>query len=161
MLFSVYLAEKLGNKGLSAFSLHPGAIMTNLGRHLTSNDVVQELCKFPLFTLFGIFNMMGLEKKNESHANANRCLEIIVALDRELGNKEGQLTDFPLISLEEGTSTHVYAAFDPEIVKVNGEYLQDAQVAPEEDVKPYAVDKEEAEKLWKVSEEIVGEEFVI
>ena len=34
MLFSVSLAEKLKSKGVVAFSLHPGAIWTNLGRHV-------------------------------------------------------------------------------------------------------------------------------
>ena len=34
MLMAVSLAEKLGNKGLRAFSLHPGVIYTNLGNHV-------------------------------------------------------------------------------------------------------------------------------
>lgn len=34
MLFSLGLAKKLGGQGLSAFSLSPGAIWTNLGAHL-------------------------------------------------------------------------------------------------------------------------------
>ena len=40
----------------------------------------------------------------------------------------------------------------------NGAYCQDGQIAPEQ-AKPYAVDKAEAEKLWKLSEEIVGQKF--
>ena len=34
ILFTVSLAEKLGPKGLKAYSLHPGGIVTNLGRHM-------------------------------------------------------------------------------------------------------------------------------
>lgn len=34
MLMALSLAEKLGPKGLHAFSLHPGVIMTNLANHL-------------------------------------------------------------------------------------------------------------------------------
>jgi NAD(P)-dependent dehydrogenase (short-subunit alcohol dehydrogenase family) len=34
MLMALSLAEKLGPKGLRAFSLHPGGILTNLGDHL-------------------------------------------------------------------------------------------------------------------------------
>ena len=34
MLMALSLAEKLGAKGLRAFSLHPGVIGTNLGGHL-------------------------------------------------------------------------------------------------------------------------------
>lgn len=38
MLFAVSLAEKLGDKGLLAFSLHPGVISTNLSRHSSQSD---------------------------------------------------------------------------------------------------------------------------
>lgn len=31
---AISLAEKLGDKGLVALSLHPGVIMTNLGAHM-------------------------------------------------------------------------------------------------------------------------------
>lgn len=34
MLMALSLAEKVGAKGLRAFSLHPGVIGTNLGGHL-------------------------------------------------------------------------------------------------------------------------------
>ncbi|MBE3048822.1 hypothetical protein IMZ48_41260 [Candidatus Bathyarchaeota archaeon] len=34
MLMALSLAEKLGEKGLHAFSLHPGVITTNLGSHV-------------------------------------------------------------------------------------------------------------------------------
>jgi NAD(P)-dependent dehydrogenase (short-subunit alcohol dehydrogenase family) len=34
MLMALSLAEKLGKRGLRAFSLHPGVINTNLGNHL-------------------------------------------------------------------------------------------------------------------------------
>ena len=82
-------------------------------------------------------------------------------MDRELGNKEGNRTGFTFKTLEEGTATHVYAAFDREIIKVNGAYLLDAHVAPPDEIKPYAIDRNEAEKLWELSEDIVGEKFAI
>jgi len=34
MLMAISLAGKVGNKGLLAFSLHPGVIGTNLSKHL-------------------------------------------------------------------------------------------------------------------------------
>jgi NAD(P)-dependent dehydrogenase (short-subunit alcohol dehydrogenase family) len=34
MLFAVSLAQKLGHRGLTATSLHPGVIGTNLSNHL-------------------------------------------------------------------------------------------------------------------------------
>jgi NAD(P)-dependent dehydrogenase (short-subunit alcohol dehydrogenase family) len=38
VLFSLELAEKLGKKGLLAYSVHPGSIVTRLGRHLSKED---------------------------------------------------------------------------------------------------------------------------
>ena len=43
----------------------------------------------------------------------------------------------------------------------NGAYLQDCHVADPwtDTIKPWATDKVEAEKLWKLSEKLVGQEF--
>lgn len=47
MLFSISLAEKLGNKGLQSYSLHPGVIFnTNLGNHLDWSQDETTLRKF-------------------------------------------------------------------------------------------------------------------
>ena len=47
ILFSVELAKLYGSKGLEAFSLHPGGIMTNLGQHLGNiGEGYAELRKF-------------------------------------------------------------------------------------------------------------------
>ncbi|EPQ53758.1 NAD P-binding protein [Gloeophyllum trabeum ATCC 11539] len=124
ILFSLALAEKLGSKGLKAFSLHPGAIQTNLGRHINQQDI-----------------------------------EALTALNKEVGNKVDPTT-FRFKNLTQGTATHMVAAFDPALDQHNGVYLQDCQLAPEDETKPYAVDKKSAERLWKLSEEIVGQKFV-
>ena len=44
----------------------------------------------------------------------------------------------------------------------NGVYLQDAHIADPwtETVRPWATSPIEAEKLWKLSEKLVGEEFL-
>src|ERR1700712_502547 len=41
ILFSVELAEKYGQQGVKAYSLHPGTIWTNLGDHLTESDFTE------------------------------------------------------------------------------------------------------------------------
>ncbi|TFK78017.1 NAD(P)-binding protein, partial [Polyporus arcularius HHB13444] len=123
ILFSVELAQRLGSKGLKAFSLHPGTIMTNLGRSATNDD-----------------------------------FEALQALDRALGNKAG-FEEFKWKNLSQGTATHVVAAFDPKLDEHNGAYLQDCQAAPDEEMKPYAVDKNSAARLWKLSEQLVGQSF--
>jgi hypothetical protein len=46
-------------------------------------------------------------------------------------------------------------------VEVNGVYLEDAHVADPfvQTVKPWGTSKVEAERLWKLSEKLVGQEF--
>ncbi|KAL4942590.1 hypothetical protein BDV06DRAFT_159389 [Aspergillus oleicola] len=128
ILMAVSLAEKLGSKGLLAYSLHPGVIFST--------------------SLAG-----GLENANEDFAALN-------ALDRTLGNVEGW-EDFKKKTDQEGAATTVYAAFAPELRDQNGAYLQDCHVADPwtETVKPWATDKTEAERLWKLSEKLVGQVF--
>ncbi|MGQ7829828.1 SDR family NAD(P)-dependent oxidoreductase [Altererythrobacter sp. Z27] len=38
VLFTVALDKRLNGKGIDVFAVHPGGIMTNLGRHLTEED---------------------------------------------------------------------------------------------------------------------------
>lgn len=104
------------------------------------------------------------------------------ALDRAQGNPEGWKGIDPK-PLETGVATHIYAAFDPDLagkspspmseVQVasltltltqpehNGKYLIDCHVADPwiDTVKPWATSPIEAERLWKLSEELVGEKF--
>ncbi|GIK03032.1 hypothetical protein Aspvir_007098 [Aspergillus viridinutans] len=82
------------------------------------------------------------------------------ALDRAQGNPEGWKGLDPK-PLETGVSTHIYAAFDPDLAEHNGKYLIDCHVADPwvDTVKPWATSPIEAERLWKLSEELVGEKF--
>jgi NAD(P)-dependent dehydrogenase (short-subunit alcohol dehydrogenase family) len=41
MLFSVALADRFASRGLLSYSLHPGAIYTNLGNHLSEADIAE------------------------------------------------------------------------------------------------------------------------
>ena len=43
--------------------------------------------------------------------------------------------------------------------RYNGAYLLDCQLAPAIDLKPCAVDKESAARLWKLTEQLVGQSF--
>ncbi|KAF2827699.1 NAD(P)-binding protein [Ophiobolus disseminans] len=60
-------------------------------------------------------------------------------------------------TLDECAATHVVAAFDPRLDEYNGVYLEDGN--PSDDVQPTARGEEDAEKLWKLSEELVGQQF--
>lgn len=61
-------------------------------------------------------------------------------------------------SLPQGAATHIVAAFDPDIADQTGEYLQDCQIDPKAR-EPFAVDSDAAEKLWTLSEDLVGQKF--
>ncbi|KAH7026788.1 hypothetical protein B0J12DRAFT_704891 [Macrophomina phaseolina] len=59
-------------------------------------------------------------------------------------------------TVEQGGSTTLVAALDPLLNEIKGAYLSDCQI---EEAEPYAVDPEKAEKLWKLSEELVKQTF--
>jgi hypothetical protein len=108
-----------------------------------------------------------------------------VEIDRIMGNAIGW-ADFGTLmpdTPEVGANTHVYAAFDPEVVGKpsivflfrldgddrspltaaahNGGYLQSCRVSDPwtDTVRPWATSSLEAERLWKLSEKLVGQEF--
>lgn len=124
MLFSVALAERYGSQGLTSFSIHPGSIITQLGRHLDAEGIAE-----------------------------------IPALDKRLGNFEAVEGDEKLKNVSQGTSTYVFAAFDEGIAKQNGAYLLNVRLATPKEIRHKATDKALAEKLWKLSNGIVGQEF--
>lgn len=74
---------------------------------------------------------------------------------------------YTMKTFEGGSSTALVAALDPKLaVGVNqpngdsenwGAYLDDCQISGK--ASTYAVSSEEAEKLWKLSEKLVGQEF--
>ncbi|KAJ5392182.1 hypothetical protein N7509_007672 [Penicillium cosmopolitanum] len=81
--------------------------------------------------------------------------------DRRLGNAEGWKTSFDFKTPERGVATHVYASFDPLLKANNGAYLIDSHIADplQDTLKPWTTSEFEAERLWRLSEKLVGEEF--
>ncbi|KAJ7287687.1 NAD-P-binding protein [Mycena rebaudengoi] len=61
-------------------------------------------------------------------------------------------------TIEQCTATYFVAAFDPAIADKSGAYLVDCQLAPEQ-AAPFSTDKENAKKLWALSEKLVGQKF--
>ncbi|KFA70337.1 hypothetical protein S40285_01729 [Stachybotrys chlorohalonatus IBT 40285] len=134
MLFSKGLAKRLGPRGLLAFSVHPGLIFsTQLAGHLDMSP--------------------------------DGDMASLAALDRQLGNAAGWITPEDVakvqVSAEVGSATHVFASFEPSLTEHNGKYLLDARVANpyKDDVAPWAISEIEADKLWTLSEKLVGEDF--
>jgi hypothetical protein len=116
----------VNNAGVHAYALHPGAIMTELARHLVPEDV------------------------------------------EFLRSRTPPGTTFSFKSVEAGAATSVFAATAPELEGRGGVYLEDCHVATVNDapnaldgVKTYAIDPRNAERLWQLSERLVGERFAL
>jgi len=112
ILFSRSIARKLSNRGITSYSLHPGTILTNLGKFLTPED----------YEMLSGFKMQVKE-------------------------------------LPQGAATIVVAAFDPSIKDSNGGFMVDCQIEPEEQVAAWAKGVENEDKLWALSEKLVGQNF--
>ena len=123
-LFARHLAVVGADRGVTAFSAHPGQILTPLQRHLASQELVA-----------------------------------IGWID-----EEGRPVNPSLKTPEQGAATQVWAAFEPRLGGLGGQYCVDSDVAAlwHEDadgggsVRPYAVDPAEAERLWEWSVRLTG-----
>lgn len=62
----------------------------------------------------------------------------------------------PLVTVDVGASTQVWAATNPDALHNTGAYLADCAVAK---AAAYATDTAAAQRLWELSEELVGETF--
>ena len=57
---------------------------------------------------------------------------------------------------QQGVSTTLVATLDPSIAEQTGSYMSDCKV---EQTRQYASSTESAQRLWKISEDLVGEKF--
>ncbi|MCF1592008.1 SDR family NAD(P)-dependent oxidoreductase [Streptomyces muensis] len=124
ILFAVQLDRLAADRGVRAFALHPGGILTPLQRHLPKEEMV-----------------------------AHGWID-------EAGNpipQDGFKTP------EQGAATQVWAATSPQLTGMGGVYLEDcdiAEPAPADGeragVKDWAVDPEQAARLWALSAELTG-----
>ena len=129
-LMGLALAERLGSRGLLAFPLCPGVSPTNLSAH----------------------------GKDDFVAFAADLTE----MDSIYGNKWfAGMGELKFKDLDQGAATHVFAAFDTSIVEHNGAFISDCHIADpnKEEVYSWATSKTDAERLWKLSEKLVGQEF--
>lgn len=123
-LFSVELTRRLGDAGVFSNAVHPGVIVTSLGRYVPEEE--QE----------------RVRQYMENHPQSK--------------------------DVAHGAATTVWAALAPELEGRGGLYLENCRIAepereqnPSEGYKDYALDPEAAERLWRLSEDIVGERFEI
>ena len=127
-LFAVGLNRRLEPKGINAYAVHPGGIMTELQRDLSQEEM----------KAFGWIDDQG--RLNERFKTAAG-----------------------------GASTSVWCATSPLLVAGGGVYCEDCNIAAAvaaddpsfAGVRPWAIDPEAAERLWSLSERMLGETFAL
>ncbi|GIG70269.1 SDR family NAD(P)-dependent oxidoreductase [Phytomonospora endophytica] len=124
VLFAVGLDARARDRGIRAFSLHPGGILTPLQRHLPTEEMVA------------------------------------------LGwiDEDGKPIGDGFKTPEQGAATQVWAATSPQLDGMGGVYLEDCEIAEVASldepftggVSPYAIDPDQADRLWALSAELTG-----
>ena len=131
VLFAVELDARGRADGVRAFAVHPGGIMTNLGRYVSTERL----------RAFDIIDDDGKPVVDPSR-------------DRK--------------SPEQGAATIVWCAVSPQLDGKGGVYCEDCDIArtvpgdgsPGPGVRPWAIDREIAGKLWALSETLTGVRFL-
>ncbi|KAJ7062270.1 NAD-P-binding protein [Mycena amicta] len=138
ILTAIEISRRAKGK-LLAYSLHPGIIMTNFNEKDGAIPVLQSL---RLLNPDGTTEHEGLPMEDDPAGRSD-----VSQLTHLTGNRY-RLLNFRTVA----------AAFDPRITSTPGAYLDDSKVATET-VAPHSTDLAVAEKLWVVTEEIIGEKF--
>jgi NAD(P)-dependent dehydrogenase (short-subunit alcohol dehydrogenase family) len=134
ILFTVAFDRRHRERGVRAAAVHPGGIQTELGRHM-----------------------------DQSHVQT-----MIGQMNKQLA-AEGKAA-FQWKTIPQGAATSVWAGVVGSADEIGGRYCENCHVgnivpnnvtisAISEGVRSYALDPNTAEKLWKKSEELVGESF--
>jgi NAD(P)-dependent dehydrogenase (short-subunit alcohol dehydrogenase family) len=134
ILFAIAFDQRHRERGVRAAAVHPGIIETELARHLDPSWL-----------------RARVDQINQQRADASKP-----PLQRK--------------SVPQGASTSVWAGVVAPADEVGGQYCENchvAEIVPDdlptgamtEGVRAYAVDPNNADALWKKSEEMVGESF--
>ncbi|KAI1463111.1 NAD(P)-binding protein [Daldinia caldariorum] len=133
ILYAVALNKRLAARGVRAYAVHPGSILTNLQHYVKQMDGAR----------------LAALMDEAAQKVAGKTLAEYRAAD-------------PHKTLQQGCSTTLRAALDPDLVEEEGVFLQDTKLTTDpKAVRDWATDPELAEKLWKLSEDLVGEKFDI
>jgi NAD(P)-dependent dehydrogenase (short-subunit alcohol dehydrogenase family) len=133
ILFAVSIDERGKDDGIRAFSLHPGSIITGLSRHLSQEQL----------------QAMGvIDNEGKPILDPSRNMKTV----------------------EQGAATSVWCATSPNLDGMGGVFCNNCDIAPlvtEEltrnipgskvmGVMPHAIDKQNADRLWTLSEQLLG-----
>lgn len=132
-LFARELARRAGSSGLLSFAVHPGGIVTDLGRHLT-DDLIHEMVDFARRRTADAGGGEASRNMHFKTVEAGAATQVWAATTSELADHNGAyLAD---------CGVGVLGA-DP---GVNG-------------FMPYLLDDGRAAALWELSERLVGQSF--
>jgi NAD(P)-dependent dehydrogenase (short-subunit alcohol dehydrogenase family) len=132
-LFARELARRAGPSGLQSFSVHPGGIITELGRHLT-DDLINEMVEFSRRRSAATSDEEGPRDIHFKTVEAGAATQVWAATTSDLADHNGAYLA--------NCGLGVLGA-DP---GVNG-------------FMPYLLDDEHAAALWELSEQMVGQRF--
>jgi NAD(P)-dependent dehydrogenase (short-subunit alcohol dehydrogenase family) len=133
ILFAVAFDQRHRERGVRAAAVHPGVIETELGRHM-----------------------------DPAHLQA--------MIDQISKERTAEGKTFQLKTVPQGAATSVWAAVVAPAEEIGGKYCENCHIGEvvadsaaisgvSEGVRGYALDPNNAEALWKKSEEMVGEKF--
>ena len=129
VLFAVGLEKRLSDKGIHAYSLHPGGIMTNLGRHMSDQDMADL--------------MERIRKNAEERGETPEPFKTI---------PQGAATTCWAATAEELEGNGGLYCENCHVADQDDESTGGG-------VRSYAIDPDKADHLWSLSEEMVGESF--
>ncbi|KAI0132099.1 short-chain dehydrogenase [Xylariales sp. AK1849] len=130
ILYAVALSKRLASRGIHGYALHPGSISTGLQDHMKALGP----------NAAEILDDVSWRVNGKSLA-AHRAID------------KGK-------TLRQGCATTLRAALDPNLVNEEGVFLNDCNLTTDNRiVKEWATDPELAERCWRMSEELVGEQF--
>jgi NAD(P)-dependent dehydrogenase (short-subunit alcohol dehydrogenase family) len=135
VLLAVEVDRRGEADGIRAFAVHPGAILTDLSRHMEDEELQN----------YGI-------SREDRHTTG-----FIPA-----GNSVAEGGDFKTV--EQGAATSVWCATSPLLLGKGGVYCEDVDIAPvrppdaegRKGVQPWAIDADFAQRLWTLSEALTG-----
>lgn len=170
MLHALALSKRLEPFGCLSFSLHPGAVDTMIDQNMTlqgktsnrNRKVEREMMKLLLLHAAHLLDslpdtILHLPTLLQPFSNSLAEKQAVGLIDENGVKGDGYINN-PFKSLSQGVATYLVASFSPEIEKDTGFYLVDCKI-DKAALMDYAKSQENAERLWKVSEEMVGMKF--
>jgi NAD(P)-dependent dehydrogenase (short-subunit alcohol dehydrogenase family) len=146
VLFAVELDRRWADDDIHGYAVHPGIIHgTNLGPYIAEGQARTDSLSDEHQRAIGLIDELG---------------QPIIDPDRELKTPQ------------QGASTTVFAATSPLLAEIGGVYLKDNDISPLDEnpqpidfgtgelppatVVPHAIDPDSAQRLWELSERLLG-----